>query len=97
MFVILLHLLRVANTLKVHPCHTILEFFKGLRSNRASHRNGRDRWGASRTLYHKSTLWWTERLWAAKAASWFPYADIDVSPPHDSGAENCSRRGTAIG
>ena len=72
-------------------------FVRGLRSNRVSHRIARDRWGARRTLYHKSTLWWTERLWAAKAAFWFPYADIDVSPPHDSGAENCSRRGTVIG
>ena len=27
-----------------------------------------DRWGARRTLNHKSSLWWTERLGAAEAA-----------------------------
>ena len=32
----------------------------------------RDRWGARRTLYHKSSSWWTERLGAAEAAVGFP-------------------------
>ena len=57
----------------------------------------RDRWGARRTLYHKSSSRWAESLWAAKAASWFLHADVDVSPPHDSGAVNCFRRETGNG
>jgi len=52
----------------------------------------RDRWGARRTLHHKSSLWWTERLGAAKPASWFPHADVDVSPPHDLGVLNRIRK-----
>ena len=44
-----------------------------------------DRRGARRTLYHKSSLWWVECLGAAKAAYGFLHADVDVSPPSDSG------------
>ncbi len=69
----------------------------GFRSNRVGLRATWDRWGARRTLYHKSSSRWTERLWAAKAALWFLHADVDVSPPHDSGAVNCFRRETGIG
>jgi len=53
-----------------------------------------DRWGARRTLNHKSSLWWTERLGAAEAAVGFPQADVDVSPPHDSGVMNRLRKET---
>ena len=69
-------------------------FGHGLRSNRASCRNGRDRWGASRTLYHKSSSWWAESLRAARAALWFLHADVDVSPLHDSGVMNRIRKET---
>ena len=55
-----------------------------------------DRWGARRTLYHKSSLRWTELLGAAKAAPRFLCADVDVSPPHDSGVMNRIRRETGI-
>ena len=53
-----------------------------------------DRWGARRTLNHKSSLWWTERLGAARAVSWFLYADVDVSPLHDPGVMNRIRKET---
>ena len=55
-----------------------------------------DRWGARRTLYHKSSLWWAECLGAAKAAHGFLHADVDVSPPHDPGVVNRFRRETGI-
>ena len=65
-------------------------------SNIVSGRIVWDRWGARRTLYHKSSLRWAESLGAAKAAYWFLHADIDVSPPHDSGALNRLRKKTGI-
>ena len=55
-----------------------------------------DRWGARRTLYHKSSSWWAERLGAARAALWFLHADVDVSPPHDPGVMNRIRKETGI-
>ena len=61
---------RARQSTKKRPQQTN-EFLRWLHIGQPTAR-GWDRWGARRTLNHKSSLWWTERLGAAKAVNRFP-------------------------